>query len=124
MINSVEIMGRLGSDAQMRQTPRGSVLTFSIATKNSWKDAGGNWQSETQWHDVSAYNKDYLADKLKKGELFYIEGKFKSYVVDNERRHEISARTVKHITAEAPQPYSSPQDLLPPEPLRGGWGQG
>mgnify|MGYP003123700918 CR=1 FL=1 len=123
MINRVTLLGRLGRDAEVRQTPKGSVIKFSMATENNWKDAQGAWQSDTTWHSVSAFGKDYLAPKLVKGATVYVEGKFKSYEVDGQRRWEVNALTVKVVEPKVSGEYTSPQELLPPlDPPRGGWG--
>ncbi len=44
--NTVDIMGFLGADAENRTTKDGVPFTvLSLATKRSWKDAQGEWQS-------------------------------------------------------------------------------
>lgn len=46
--NSVDIMGFLGSDAETKNARDGVPVTvLSLATKRSWKDAQGDWQSHT-----------------------------------------------------------------------------
>ncbi len=51
--NSVDLMGLLGSDAESRTTRDGVPFTvLSLATKRSWKDGQGKWQSRTDWHRV------------------------------------------------------------------------
>jgi single-strand DNA-binding protein len=53
------------------------VAQFSIATTESYKDKAGNWQDQTEWHNIVVWR--WLADKaensLKKGSKVYIEGK-------------------------------------------------
>jgi len=78
MINKVTLVGRLGSDPEVRRLENGAaVAKFSVATNESYKDNMGNWQDRTEWHSVVAWR--YLAEKaensLKKGSLVYIEGK-------------------------------------------------
>jgi len=49
--NRLTLIGFLGQDAKKRFTPNGTpVTTFSVATKTSWKDQQGEWQSHTEWH--------------------------------------------------------------------------
>jgi hypothetical protein len=51
--NSVDLMGFLGADAESRTTRDNVPLTvLSLATKRSWKDGQGEWQSHTDWHRV------------------------------------------------------------------------
>ena len=55
-MNQLTIIGFTGSDAEAHYTPNGTlVTTLSVATKESWKDADGNWQSRTDWHRVVSF---------------------------------------------------------------------
>jgi len=51
-INKVIIVGRLGSDPEVRYTPDGTaVANFSIATSDEWTDKATNEKRErTEWH--------------------------------------------------------------------------
>ncbi|MEL7021691.1 MAG: single-stranded DNA-binding protein [Bacteroidota bacterium] len=78
MINKVTLIGNLGQDPEVRRLENGAVVArFSIATNENYKDRNGEWQTQTEWHDVVAWR--YLAEKaereLKKGKLVFIEGK-------------------------------------------------
>ena len=47
-MNQLTIIGFTGNDAEAHYTPNGTlVVTISVATKESWKDADGYWQSRT-----------------------------------------------------------------------------
>ena len=47
-----------GSDAEAHYTQNGTlVVTLSVATKEAWKDADGNWQSRTDWHRIVSFGK-------------------------------------------------------------------
>ena len=65
-----------GNDAEAHYTPNGTlVVTLSVATKESWKDADGNWQSRTDWHRVVTFGK--LAEytrTLTKGSYVMVQG--------------------------------------------------
>ncbi len=78
MINKVTLIGHLGADPEVRHLEGGtSVARFSLATNENYQDKGGNWQTQTEWHNVVAWRN--LADRveryLKKGMLVYVEGK-------------------------------------------------
>ena len=78
MINKVILLGNLGGDPEVRVLENGAkVCRFSVATNENYKDRNGEWQTNTQWHNVVGWR--FLADKaersLKKGSLVYIEGK-------------------------------------------------
>jgi hypothetical protein len=51
--NSVDLMGFLRVDAESRTAWDGVPFSgLSLATKRSWKDGQGGWQSRTDWHRV------------------------------------------------------------------------
>ena len=57
-MNQLTIIGFTGNDAEAHYTPNGTlVVTISVATKESWKDADGNWQTRTDWHRVLSFGK-------------------------------------------------------------------
>lgn len=81
MLNKVTLIGRLGQDPEVRYMPNSEpVCNFSIATDENWKDAQGQKQSRTEWHNITMYRKlAEIAQKwLKKGSLVYLEGKIQS----------------------------------------------
>jgi len=80
-INKVILVGNLGKDPEIRTLENGSkVAQFSMATTESYKDKAGNWQDQTEWHNIVVWR--YLADKaensLKKGSKVYLEGKIRT----------------------------------------------
>ncbi|WP_283119620.1 single-stranded DNA-binding protein [Neisseria elongata] len=81
MLNKVTLIGRLGRDPETRYMPNGdTVCNFSVATDESWKDAQGNRQERTEWHNITMYRRlaEIAAQYLKKGSLVYIEGRIQS----------------------------------------------
>ena len=55
-MNQLTIVGFSGNDAEVHYTSTGTlVTTLSIATKESWRDADGQWQSRAEWHRVEAF---------------------------------------------------------------------
>jgi len=80
-INRLTIMGFLGNDAEKKSTPSGKTFTqFSIATKSSWKDEKGEWQSITEWHRAIVWGEKLaeFAATLKKGAHVHVEGQIRS----------------------------------------------
>ncbi|THH37537.1 single-stranded DNA-binding protein [Neolewinella litorea] len=78
MINKVTLVGRLGADPEIRTLSSGTMVAkFSVATSESYKDRAGEWQEETQWHDVVLWRN--LAERaqqyLRKGSMIYLDGK-------------------------------------------------
>ncbi|MEE9316581.1 MAG: single-stranded DNA-binding protein, partial [bacterium] len=57
-VNKVLLIGRLGSDPELRYTPNGdAVANFRIATNRVWKDQKGNQQEKTDWHRIVVWRK-------------------------------------------------------------------
>ena len=80
-VNKVTLIGRLGRNPETRYMPNGdAVCNFSVATDESRKDAQGNRQECTEWHNITMYRRlaEIAAQYLKKGSLVYLEGKIQS----------------------------------------------
>ena len=78
MINRVTLIGNLGRDPEVRRLDNGvAVAKFSVATNENYKNKAGEWQTQTEWHDVVCWRQ--LAERaerdLKKGKLVFIDGK-------------------------------------------------
>ena len=91
--NSVQLIGRLGQDPEVRTLTTGKKLTtFSLATSDYYRNAEGEKIENTQWHNVIAWGKvgEISAEYLAKGEEVALEGKLthRSYETNNgEKRY-------------------------------------
>lgn len=77
-INKVEIQGFLGRDAEVKSFESGrKLVSFSVATNESYKNAKGEWVTNTTWHNVTLWRngKDSEMDFLKKGAMVALTGK-------------------------------------------------
>jgi single-strand DNA-binding protein len=71
----------LGKDPEIKYTPSGVALAkFSLATEEVFKDADGNQQSHTEWHNIIVWRRqaEIAGEYLKKGSLIYVEGKLRT----------------------------------------------
>ena len=53
------------------------LAVFSIAENRSSKDASGNWEKKTLWHEIVVWG-DFaqrVGEKLETGAMVYVEGK-------------------------------------------------
>lgn len=78
MVNRVILIGNLGKEPEVRRLESGAVVAkFSVATNENFKDKSGEWQKQTEWHDVVVWRS--MAERaerdLKKGSMVYLEGK-------------------------------------------------
>ena len=79
-LNKVMLIGRLGKDAETRYTQSGTAVTnFTLATNRRHKDQQtGEWQEDTDWHDIVLWKAENLANYLQKGKQVYVEGRLQT----------------------------------------------
>ena len=82
-INKAILVGNVGKDPESRSFQSGGkVVSFSVATSESWKDkASGERKEKTEWHNVSIFNEGLakVAESyLRKGSKVYIEGQIET----------------------------------------------
>ena len=78
MKNSVQLVGNVGQDPEIRNLEGGKkVANFSIATNESYKNEKGEKVDQTEWHRVSAWGKtaEIIEKYVSKGKEIAIEGK-------------------------------------------------
>ncbi len=81
-LNRATIIGYLGQDLELRNlTTNGEpVVSFAVATDESFTDKDGNRQERVDWHRVVVYGK--LAETchkyLRKGRQIYVEGRLRT----------------------------------------------
>lgn len=84
--NRVQLIGNLGNDPEVKQLESGKTLVkFSLATSEVFKNKDGEQIKNTQWHNLIAWGKTAeIAEKyLKKGNEVAIEGKLVSRSYEN-----------------------------------------
>lgn len=84
-VNKVILLGHLGRDAETRFTPGGvSVTNLNVATNRRVQDKQtGEWKDETDWHRVTLWRSENLAQYLTKGKQVYIEGRLQTRSYDD-----------------------------------------
>lgn len=81
MLNKVELIGRLGSDPEVRYTQSGTAIcNFTMATSEKYKDKDGEKVEKTEWHRIVAFGKlgEICGEYLNKGKLIFVEGKLQT----------------------------------------------
>jgi single-strand DNA-binding protein len=75
--NSVQLIGRLGKDPEVKTFGKSQKASFSIATTDTYKNAKGDKVEDTQWHNIVIWGKlaDIAGQYLKKGSEVALEGK-------------------------------------------------
>ena len=82
-INKVILVGNLGKDPESRTFQNGGeVVSFSVATSESWKDrSSGERKEKTEWHNVSIFSEGLARvakSYLRKGSKVYLEGQLET----------------------------------------------
>ena len=117
MLNKVQIIGRLGRDVELRQTPSGqSVASFTVATDESYTSRDGQKVEQTEWHRVSVFGKqaELCGKFIGRGSLVYVEGRIRSRKwTDKEgierTATEINADRVQFLDRKQEQPQRQAQ---------------
>ncbi|MCH2082774.1 MAG: single-stranded DNA-binding protein [Saprospiraceae bacterium] len=76
--NNIQLIGRLGKDPEIIHLTSGKTLAkVSVATNEYYRDAKGEKQSSTSWHNCIAWGKtaQIMENLLKKGKEVAIRGK-------------------------------------------------
>ena len=90
--NSVQLIGRLGNEPEVRTFDSGKKMaTFSLATNETYRNNKGEKITDTQWHNIVVWGKkaDIVEDYLKKGSEIALEGKLinRSYEKDGIKKY-------------------------------------
>jgi single-strand DNA-binding protein len=118
--NRTTLIGFLGKDAEKRNTKNDVPYTvLSLATKDSWKDREGVWQSRTEWHRCIVWGVKFadFAACLKKGAHLQVEGELRSreYQKDGvaHRIVEIRTKSILKLDRAQQQTEAIPQEAEP-----------
>ena len=115
-VNRVIILGRLGSDPEVKNLPNGQIMArFNVATNDQWLDRNGQRQERTEWHRVVVWNKlaDVCGKYLSKGRRAYVEGRIQTSSWEDQQGQkryttEVIATVVRFIdSSRDQQPMSS-----------------
>ena len=94
-INKVELLGRVGTDPEMRYTPNGTAVTnLRLATDRYRKDG----EDATDWHTVIVWGKtaEAVNNYVQKGQRVYVAGRLVQNTWENDdgqRRHRTEVHT-------------------------------
>jgi single-strand DNA-binding protein len=107
-LNRVELKGNVGFDPKITTLEDGGlVMKLSLATNESFKNRKGEWQEETIWHNVVAWNSKGMVDftQIKKGSFISVVGKIKpvQYQTKNgvdRQTYEIMAYNIKQLDSD------------------------
>ena len=94
-INKVELLGRVGTDPEMKYTPNGTAVTnLRLATDRYRRDG----EDATDWHTVIVWGKtaEAVNNYVQKGQRVYVAGRLVQNTWegdDGQRRHRTEVHT-------------------------------
>lgn len=92
-LNKAMLIGNVGRDPELKFTPSGiPVISFRLATSETWKDREGTVQEHTDWHTIVAWRglAEVINKLVRKGSRVYIEGRIQTRNFEDKngsRRH-------------------------------------
>ena len=104
-LNKMIILGRLGKDVELSYTKNGNaVASLSVATTDKFKNSKGEYEEETDWHNVVVFGKlaENCSTYLEKGRQIWLEGKSKTRSWEDKEgnkkyRHEVVANNIQFL---------------------------
>ena len=84
--NKVQLIGNLGNDPEITNLDDGKkIAKFSLATNETYTNQTGEKITNTNWHNLIAWNKtaDIIEKFTKKGKEIAVEGKLSSRSYDD-----------------------------------------
>lgn len=122
-----QFIGNIGKDAEVRTLESGtSVISFSVAISERWKDKDGNTQERTDWVNCSIWRNQgvstAISQYLKKGTKVYVDGKpsARGYQASDGSivaSLEVRVDNVELLSSSNNQQQPSAQQPTPPKPV-------
>ena len=88
--NSVQLVGHLGKDPEVKTFGDKKKASFSLATSDVYKNQKGEKVTDTQWHNVVVWGKlvSVIEKYVKKGQEVMVEGKLvhRAYESNGEKK--------------------------------------
>lgn len=80
-LNTIMLIGNLGTEPEMRYAPSGSPVTsFRLALSRRFTTGEGERSQETEWFNVVTWNRtpENCNQMLTKGQQIYVEGRLRT----------------------------------------------
>jgi len=127
-LNKVMLIGNAGKDPEVRHLENGSMVArFSLATTERYKDKNGDFQEQTEWHNIVCWRglAERVEKYVKKGSQLFIEGRIRSNSWEDKTgvqrfTVEIVAENLQILgkrqdSAPASQTQPNIQEIIPPD---------
>lgn len=81
-MNKVMVIGNVGQDPKINRGNTGKrTAIFSVATSEKWKNAQGEPQESTEWHNIfvlAEHAANFTANYIRKGDHVVVEGQLQT----------------------------------------------
>lgn len=98
--NSVRLIGHLGQSPKLvSNSETSSVVSFTLATNETYKDAQGNKATRTEWHNIVSFGKvaNLIIQYCKQGDHIMLNGRLQTRQYTNKENQQ---RYVTEIITE------------------------
>lgn len=100
--NQVQLIGRLGADAEIKSTSQGRPFAqLRFATNEFIKTSSGEWKENTQWHNLVVWGEltKMLEQHGKKGSQLLVQGslQYREYTDSQDIKRTVSEIRVQRI---------------------------
>ena len=118
-LNQILLIGRAGTDPEMRYTPSGTPVTnFRLAVNNNRRDQNGEWTEDTEWFTVTAWERqaESVNQYLAKGRRVFVDGRLstRQYTSNSgEARTSLEVRAFKVVFLDSLGGESAVADAPP-----------
>jgi single-strand DNA-binding protein len=75
------LIGNTGKDPEIRHLDNESIVaSFPLATTERYKDKNGEWQEQTEWHNIVCWRAlaERVEKQVRKGVQLFVEGKIRT----------------------------------------------
>lgn len=113
LINAVQLIGRLGADAEVKTTTNGTkVSNVRLATNEYTRNSQGEWVEITYWHSLVFWGKlaERLEKKCKKGTRILVQGSliYRDYTdINNIKREVTDIRVQQFVVLDSQTNHAS-----------------
>jgi len=113
LINAVQLIGRLGADAEVKTTTNGTkVSNVRLATNEYTRNSQGEWVEITYWHSLVFWGKlaERLEKKCKKGTRILVQGSliYRDYTdINNIKREVTDIRVQQFVVLDSQTNHTS-----------------
>ncbi len=118
-LNQILLIGRAGTDPEMRYTPSGTPVTnFRLAVSNNRRDQNGEWIEDTEWFTVTSWERqaESVNQYLAKGRRVFVDGRLstRQYTSNSgEARTSLEVRAFRVVFLDSPGGEPSGTDAPP-----------